>query len=66
MSPGAIVTIIGIVSIIFGFGCFASAYLAVMRGRPAKVGWTFGIVGVLLVTVIPVFLAVFFATTINS
>ncbi|AWB82833.1 hypothetical protein C3B44_11240 [Corynebacterium yudongzhengii] len=66
MSAGAIVTIAGIVSIVLGFFCFASAYLSVMKKKPAKLSWIFGIAGALFVTVIPVTLAVFFATTINS
>lgn len=66
MSPGAIVTVLGILSIVAGFFCFASAYLSVMRKRPAKTAWAFGIAGVIFVTVIPVILAVFFATTIND
>lgn len=66
MSPGALVTVLGIVSIVAGFFCFANAYLSVMRKRPKRTAWTYGVAGVLFVTVIPVILAVFFATAINS
>lgn len=56
------VTILGIASIVIGFLCIAAAFHTFMTKKP--VGWSvaFGIAAFFFVTVIPVFLAVFFAT----
>lgn len=56
-----LVTILGIVSIAVGLTSFVLSYVAVMKGWPARVAWTWGIIGVACLTLIPVILAVFFA-----
>lgn len=61
-----LVTILGIISIAVGLVSFGYAYLSVVRKRPAKIAWTFGILGVVCLTLIPVILAVFFAATTNA
>lgn len=61
-----LITILGILSIAIGLASFGYAYVCVMKKRPAKVAWTYGIIGVVGLTVIPVILAVFFAATMNE
>lgn len=55
-------TLLGIISIAIGFLCIGAAFYAFMKKKPT--GWTvaLGIGAFVFVTVIPVFLAVFFAT----
>lgn len=61
-----IITILGIFSIAVGLFSFGLSYLTVMKGRPAKVAWGWGILGVLCLTLIPVVLAVFFAASMSG
>ncbi|AKK12133.1 hypothetical protein [Corynebacterium uterequi] len=61
-----IVTTIGIVSIAIGLFSFAMSYLSVMKKKPARRAWTFGLIGLLCLTLIPVTLAVFWAAQTNG
>lgn len=56
------VTVLGIASIIIGFLCIAAAFHTFMKKYPTVWPVAFGIGAFIFVTVIPVFLAVFFAT----
>ena len=55
-------TVIGIGSIFIGFLCIAAAFYSFMTKRPVAWSVGFGLAAFVFVTVIPVFLAVFFAT----
>ncbi|QGU05788.1 hypothetical protein [Corynebacterium comes] len=57
-----ITTIIGIISIVIGFLCIAAAFYTFMKKKPPVWSVGFGLAAFIFVTVIPVFLAVFFAT----
>lgn len=61
-----LITILGIISIVVGLVSFGMSYVTVMKKRPAKVAWGYGILGIVCLTVIPVILAVFFAATMNA
>ena len=56
------VTILGIASIVIGFLCIAAAFYSFMTKRPVAWSVGFGLAAFVFVTVIPVILAVFFAT----
>lgn len=56
-------TVIGIISIVIGFLCIAAAFYTFMKKKPTVWPLGFGLAAFVFVTVIPVFLAVFFATT---
>lgn len=56
-------TIIGIISIAIGAVCVSSAFAAYMYKKPTYVPVVLGIVAFLTLTVIPMFLAVFYATS---
>ena len=56
-------TIIGIISIAIGAVCVASAFAACMDKKPTYVPVALGIVAFVTLTLIPVFLAVFYATS---
>ncbi|HZK31942.1 MAG TPA: hypothetical protein VFC72_03420 [Corynebacterium sp.] len=56
-----LITVLGILSIILGFVCIATAFVAVMRKKPVWIPVVAGIAALLFVTVVPVTLAVFFA-----
>ena len=58
-----LITILGILSIVVGFLCIAGSYLAVMRKRSTVLAVVLGLLALLFVTVVPVTLAVFWATT---
>ena len=55
-------TVVGIISIAVGFLCIAAAFYAFMKKKPTAWAVGFGLTAFVFVTVIPVFLAVFFAT----
>lgn len=56
-------TLIGIASIAIGFLCIAGAFAAYMYKKPVGISIGLGVLAFFCVTVIPVFLAVFYATT---
>ncbi len=56
------VTVLGIASIVIGFLCIAVAFYTFMKKYPVVWPAAFGVGAFIFVTVIPVFLAVFFAT----
>lgn len=55
-------TLLGIISIAIGFLCIGVAFWAFMRKKPTVWPVALGIAAFVFVTVIPTFLAVFFAT----
>lgn len=56
-----LITMLGIASIVVGFVCIATAFVAVMRKKPVWIPVTLGITSLIFVTVVPVTLAIFFA-----
>ena len=56
------VTVLGIASIVIGFLCIAAAFHTFMKKYPTVWPVALGIAAFFFVTVIPVILAVFFAT----
>ncbi|AGS35942.1 hypothetical protein B841_12350 [Corynebacterium maris DSM 45190] len=56
-----LITMLGIASIVIGFFCIATAFVAVMRKKPVWIPVTLGITSLIFVTVVPVTLAIFFA-----
>lgn len=61
-----LITILGIVSIVIGFLCIAGSYVTVMKKRSRALAIVLGLLALLFVTVVPVTLAVFWATTVSS
>lgn len=59
----SVVTITGIVSIGLGFICVLSAYYTFQRGKDRRVPLALGIAALVLLTIIPVTCAVFYAAT---
>ncbi|RNE48073.1 hypothetical protein [Corynebacterium alimapuense] len=55
-------TVLGIASIFIGFLCIAGAFASYMYKKPVALSVVLGIAALIFVTVLPVFLAVFFAT----
>ena len=58
-----LVTILGIVSIVIGFLCIVASYVTVMKKRSLALAVVLGVLALIFVTVVPVTLAVFWATT---
>lgn len=58
-----IATLSTMTSVLIGFLFFGSAFASYMYKKSPKVTWSLFSVAVLLITVIPVFLAVFVAAT---
>lgn len=55
-------TLLGILSIAIGFLCIGAAFWAFMQKKPTAWSVALGVAAFVFVTVIPTFLAVFFAT----
>lgn len=59
----SVVTVIGIVSIGLGFICVLSAYYTFQRGKDRRVPLALGVAALILLTILPVVCAVFYAAT---
>ena len=57
------IVIFGVISIVIGLTCIGAAYWSIHRSATRRPAITLGLVALLLLTVIPTTLAIFFATT---
>lgn len=64
MSTGLL--LLTMVSVFCGFLCILGAFAAFMYKKPARLIWVLGGVALVLVTVIPVVIAVFYAAGTSS
>lgn len=59
------VLLITMVSVFFGFLCFGGAFASYMYKKSNKLVWTLFTLALVLITIIPVIIAVFWGTTLS-
>lgn len=66
MTASTLMVLITIISVSVGLVCVLAAFPLFMYGYPRWIIWVLGIVALITITVIPVVIAVFYASVANS